>query len=208
MTQEVLETGRPPRQPRPWVAYAVGGVVLVLISMLSIAALADLAARTVEMNNLLTRVEASEAAMKAAQDEVAAALEPYSSGEMTDADRAKVRTELADIAARGRATIAEAGAGVADVRVMTWHRGIRDGQRAYYDHNAAWVAYLTKAEQNPETWFESQPDVNRTWDAAKAPLVSGVTVLDFGGALQRIQRIYDDGGADDSGGSSSAGQPA
>lgn len=204
MSQEVLETGVPPKSAGPpaWVAWAVGGVVLLLVAVGYSLAIGDLALRTATADRLLTQVEASEAAMKAAQDEFTATIEPYAADSMTDADREKLRADLADVAARGRDAIAVAGVGVAAVGVVPWQGNIAEAREAYLRHNAAWVAYLDAASKDPDEWFREQPDVNSTFYAAREPLVEALTLFDITNGLERIAVIYAD--SDEGGG----GQPA
>lgn len=200
MSQEVLEAGTAPKRDGfpAWVAWAVGGVVLVVITLGYALAIGDLVARTVTADRLLTQVEASESAMKAAQDEFTATIEPYSAGSMTDADREKLRADLADVAARGRDAIAAAGVGVGAVSVLPWQGNIAEAREAYLRHNAAWVAYLDAASKDPDEWFREQRDVNTTFYEARDPLVRALTLFDFTNGLDRIKVIYAE--SDESGG--------
>ncbi|MFM7598672.1 MAG: hypothetical protein ACKO70_09950 [Actinomycetota bacterium] len=204
MSQEVLEAGAPPsRDGVPaWVVWAIGGVVLAVITLGYVLAIGDLAARTVTMDRLLSQVESSESAMKAAQDEFASTIEPYSAGDMTDADREKLRADLADAAARGRDAIAAAGVGVGAVTVLPWQGNVAEARDAYLRHNAAWVAYLDAASQDPDEWFRDQPEVNSTFYDARVPLVEAVTLFDFTNAIERIKVIYADSDESNGGGQS------
>ena len=181
-----------------WIGGAVGLLVLVAVTAASLAIIGDLAARTVEMNRLLTSVEASESAMKQAQDQVNAALEPYADGNMTDAQRQKVEAELKVIATRGQQSIGAAGQQVKAVGVLPWHSKIADAQRAYLRHNAAWVAYMIAASDRPDQWFADQPEVNQSFADAKQPFIQAVTLFDIGNALERIKAIFADESAQDS----------
>ena len=200
MSQEVLEAGAPPKRDGvpAWVVWTIGGVVLVVITLGYVLAIGDLAARTVSADRLLTQVEASEAAMKAAQDEFSTTIEPYSAGSMTDADREKLRADLADLAARSRDSIAEAGVGVGAVSVLPWHGNIAEARDTYLRHNEAWVAYLDAASQDPDEWFREQADVNSTFYDARLPLVRALTMFDVANGLERIEVIYAE--SDESGG--------
>ena len=202
MSQEVLEAGAPPsRDGIPaWVVWAIGGVALAVITLGYVLAIGDLVARTVTMDHLLTQVESSESAMKAAQDEFTATIEPYSAGDMSDADREKLRADLADVAARGRDSIAAAGVGVGATNVLPWQGNVAEARDAYLRHNAAWVAYLDVASQDPDEWFREQPEVNSTFYDARRPLVHAVTLFDLGNAMERIKVIYAD--SDESNGGS------
>ena len=210
MSQEVPSTAEPratgqPRAETRSRGLIVGGVigffVLILFSAASLAVIGDLTARTVEMDRLLTAVEASESAMKTAQDQVTAAMEPYASGSMTDAQRLKLQAELKRIAAEGQAAIGAAGQDVGAVQMLPWHSRILDAQQAYLRHNAAWVAYMTAAADQPDEWFAEQPEVNQSFADAKDPFVRAVTLFDIGNALGRVKAIFASDQPEESGGS-------
>ena len=219
MSQEAPQPGRAagpnahPRGGRSWVAWIIGAVVLVVVSAASLAVLADLAARTMEMNQLLTAIESSESAMQQAQDDVNAALEPYSANDMTEKERRRLQARLKAIAGEGQQAIGQAGVEVQAVSVLPWHTQIADAQRAYLRHNTAWVAYMIAASDRPEQWFVEQPEVNDSFAAAKGPLIQGVTLFDFGRAMERLEEIFAPDAPDEDshdGGSSGGGnsQPA
>ena len=198
----VAPQARSSSRPGLWIGGVIGLFVLVCVTAASLAVMGDLAARTVEMNRLLTAVEASESAMKQAQDDVTAALEPYAAGDMTQAERAKLQSELKAIATKGQQSIGAAGQQVKSVGVLPWHTKIAEAQRAYLRHNAAWVAYMIAASDQPEQWFADQPEVNQSFADAKQPFIQAVTLFDIGNALERIKAIFaDDEPPPDSGGS-------
>lgn len=200
--RSAASSARPSGRLGLWVGGVIGLLVLMCITAASMAVLGDLTARTVEMNRLLTAVEASEAAMKQAQDDVNSALEPYATGNMTEAERAQVQAELKAIATRGQESIGAAGQQVKSVGILPWHTKIADAQRAYLRHNAAWVAYMIAASDQPEQWFAEQPEVNQSFADAKDPFVRAVTLFDIGNALERIKAIFaDDEPSPESGGS-------
>lgn len=214
MTQEVLEAG-PRAHPRrkggapTWLVWTLGILVLVVLTVASLAVIGEFTARTVEDQQLISAVEGSESAMKATQDEFAAVLDDYDTKNLSDADRAELLDRLAEVAARGKDAIASAGQGVADVQVLPWHTKIRAAQEAYLAHNAAWVAYMSAAADDPTEWFQAQPDVNSTFAAAKVPLVEAIPWIDAGELLPRVEAIFaEDTPAESDGGSSSGGGQA
>lgn len=204
MSQEVLEAG-PRAHPRGMptgLVWALGIGALVLITLANIVVVADLAARTAEADALVTAIESSESSMKATQDEFGRVLDGYDTENLTDAQREKLRAELARVAQEGQASIALAGVGVADVSVLPWHTSTEAAQSAYLAHNQAWVDYMAAASKDPAEWFRPQAAVNDTFAAARDPLVEAVPLFDVLRTLPRIELIYVTGGADDGGGQS------
>ena len=215
MTQEVLEAGRPAPQPRRGVhaglIWAVGILALIVLTAASVAVIAELTARTVEDEQLISAIERSESAMKQTQDEFAAVLDEYDAQNLTDAERAELLKKLGDVAADGEERIAAAGERVAMVQVLPWHEKIRTAQDAYLAHNAAWVAYMAAASEDPAEWFQPQPAVNDTFAAAKLPLVEAIPLIDVTALLPRVEAIFADTSGDGDGegnGGSGGGQAA
>jgi hypothetical protein len=204
VSQEVLETGQEsPRRGVPaWVVWTIGIAALVLITAANLAVAAELGIRSAEADNLVTTVEQSEAAMKATQVEFDEVLASYDTENLTDEEREQLRAELSDVAERGGAAIAAAGAGVAEVEFMPWHSQVQAAQEAYLAHNQAWVDYMAAAAEDPAEWFRPQPAVNDTFADAKLPLVEAVPLFDPLGTLERIQFIYVSGSGDSGGGES------
>ena len=200
----------PPRKGSAGLIVLIVAIVaLGLLALAALAASAQFAARTVEMNRLLTAIEKSEAAMEETQTQVIDAIKPYSSGNMTSSDRQVLMDKLSKVAAQGSEQIAAAGVGVADVRILPWDTRVKDAQRAYLAHNQAWVAYLDAAAKDPQELFKPQDRVNATFEAARRPLELAVPWFDPTGERARVDRIYKEGSALADGGSgNSGGQPA
>ncbi len=204
MTQEVLETGqeRPSRGVPSWLVWTVGIAALVLLTAANMVVGGELALRSVEADNLVRAVEQSETAMKTTQAEFDEVLSAYDTENLTDDEREQLRTELADVAARGEAAIAVAGEGVAEVQIMPWHAQLLDARAAYLAHNQAWVDYMAAAAEDPGEWFRPQPAVNDTFADAKLPLVEAVPLFDPLDTLSRIEIIYVTGSGDSGDGQS------
>ena len=204
MSQEVLETGqeRPSRGLPSWLVWTVGIAALVLLTAANMVVAGELALRSVEADNLVRAVEQSETAMKTTQAEFDEVLSAYDTESLTDEEREQLRTELADVAARGEAAIAAAGEGVAEVQVMPWHAQLLDAREAYLAHNQAWVGYMAAAAEDPGEWFRPQPAVNETFADAKLPLVEAVPLFDPLDTLSRIEVIYVTGSGDSGDGQS------
>lgn len=204
MTQEVLETGqeRPSRGVPSWLVWTVGIAALVLLTAANMVVGGELALRSVEADNLVRAVEQSETAMKTTQADFDEVLSAYDTENLTDDEREQLRTELADVAARGEAAIAVAGEGVAEVQIMPWHAQLLDARAAYLAHNQAWVDYMAAAAEDPGEWFRPQPAVNDTFADAKLPLVEAVPLFDPLDTLSRIEIIYVTGSGDSGDGQS------
>ena len=204
MSQEVLETGQEsPRRAMPaGIVWAIGIAALVVITAANLFVAAELALRSAESFTLVTAVEQSEAAMKATQVEFDEVLASYDTENLTDEEREQLRAELSDVAERGGAAIAAAGAGVAEVEFMPWHSQVQAAQEAYLAHNQAWVDYMAAAAEDPAEWFRPQPAVNDTFAEAKDPLVAAVPLFDPLSTLERIELIYFTGSGDSGDGQS------
>ena len=204
MTQEVLETGqeRPIRGMPSWLVWTVGIAALVLLTAANMVVGGELALRSVEADNLVRAVEQSETAMKTTQADFDEVLSAYDTENLTDDEREQLRTELADVAARGEAAIAVAGEGVAEVQIMPWHAQLLDARESYLAHNQAWVDYMAAAAEDPGEWFRPQPAVNDTFADAKLPLVEAVPLFDPLDTLSRIEIIYVTGSGDSGDGQS------
>ena len=198
VSQEVLETGaeRPSRGVPAWVAWTLGLVALVLITLANVVVAGELALRSLEADNLVSAVEQSEMAMMATQAEFDEVLSAYDTENLTDEEREQLSAELSDVAERGGVAIADAGGFVAGLLIMPWHTQLLDAQDAYLAHNQAWVNYMAAAAEDPAEWFRPQPAVNDTFADAKLPLVEAVPFFDFLQTLPRIELIYVSGSGD------------
>ena len=198
VSQEVLETGaeRPSRGVPAWVAWTLGLVALVLITLANVVVAGELALRSLEADNLVSAVEQSETAMKTTQTDFDDVLSAYDTENLTEEEREQLSADLADVAARGLAAIATAGEGVAEVQIMPWHTNILEAREAYLAHNQAWVDYMAAASEDSAEWFRPQPAVNESFAEAKMPLVGAVPSFDFLQTVPRIEFIYVSGSGD------------
>jgi hypothetical protein len=175
---------------------------LIIITAANLVVAGELTVRSIEADGLVRAVEQSETAMKTTQADFDDVLSAYDTENLTDEDRAQLRAELSDVAARGEASIALAGDQVGLVEILPWHTQLRDAQEAYLAHNQAWVDYMAAATEDPAEWFRPQPDVNTTFADAKLPLVEAIPLLDPLRLLPRIELIYVTGSGDSSAGES------
>jgi hypothetical protein len=162
-------------------------VAFVFTVLVGGALVADWAWRTAQMNELLDRVEASEAVMGELQDGVAEAFEEHGAGN----DNQKLDRELRDLAASAEIDIAEAGAAVAALPIAVWHGDIERARDAYLLHNEAWVQYMARASEDSAEFLRPQELVNQTFFDAQAPFVEAVPEPDPEDLLQRVIDIFD-----------------
>jgi len=182
-----------PISARGWFGPLIGGVAfLVTLGFLGpIAVVGDMALRHAEMEQLLTRVEASEAEMVLVQEEIEAITDDYESlPEPDDADRAELVGRLADAAAYGQEAIAEAGAVVAGDSYLPWHTSIVEAQRDYLAHNQAWQDYLEAAAIDPGELTMTQDDINTTFLDAEASMRAAVPPFASPELRQRVDLIF------------------
>jgi len=172
---------------RRWVPPAAGGLAFALTLLVGGAIVGDWAARTASMNQLLDRVEASEAVMGELQDGVAEAFEEHGGG----ADNEKLDSELRALAAEAEVEIAAAGAAVAELPIAVWHVDIERARDAYLLHNRAWVDYMARASEDSGEFLRPQEQVNQTFFDAQAPFVEAVPEPDVEDLMERVFAIYE-----------------
>lgn len=179
------------RAPRRWLPIILGALTFVIVLAGLGAIVADWTARNVEMRNLVTRIEASEAAMGTVQEDVTALAARYQAQlPLDDATQAQMDAELKAIAATGRDAIATAGDGVGDVPWFVWHRDVGAAEDAYLAHNRAWVAYLTRAAEDPAEFGRQQDDINTTFADAQVAIVDAVPLPALFDISDRVDAIF------------------
>jgi hypothetical protein len=155
---------------------------------------ADWGVRNVEMRNLVSAVEASEAAMTTTQEQVSNAFAPFDiGGPLTPEETELLRQQLTTIARDARVSIEQAGIAVAEVDVQPWHRAIKDAQLAYLVHNQAWVRYMEAAAQDPVEFINPQPLVNETFELAEPIMKRAVPQPPLFDLQARVAQIFIDG---------------
>jgi transketolase len=156
--------GQPARSFPSWIPW-VAGLAAFAITVLAGGALAgDWVARNVQMRELVTAIEGSEAAMGTVQDQINEAFDAYTATKNpTDAQKDAFDAALSNIAANGASSIALAGDKVAAVRLLPWDVGLWNSRQAYLDHNMAWQEYLSAAALNPIELTKDQPAINDTF---------------------------------------------
>ena len=109
---------------------------------------------------------------------------------LTENRRQELIAELRAIAERGEASIAEAGAKVAAVRIWPVNERLAQAQVAYLAHNFAWQEYLGRAAEDPAEFVSPQPEVNDTFFEARDPLWQAVPGIDLLDLERRLRVIY------------------
>ena len=193
VTQEVLEVGPTKRRAaRPGLIWAVGITYLVVFSLLASAALLLFTSRTVQADRLISAVEMSESAMVGVQAEVTVVFAQFEEEGLTEDRRQELIAELQEIAERGEASIAAAGAQVEAVEVWPINAGIEQAKEVYLAHNIAWQEYLAQAAEDPAEFVSPQPEVNDTFFEARGPLWRAVPGIDLLDLERRLRVIYAD----------------
>ena len=189
---------RAPRRPRRWLPIIAGAVTFVVVLATLGLVVGDVVARSIEMRSLVSRVEASESAMGALQEDVRVILSEYEGqAPLSDEDQAALDEKLTAAAAKGRDAIAAAGDRVAGVQWLAWHREIGEAQDAYLAHNRAWTDYLGRAATDPAEFARPQDDVNTTFEAAESPFRAALPALPLFDLADRIDAIFAPPAAED-----------
>jgi hypothetical protein len=170
---------------------AAVGVLMMTIAIVGVLAIGGLLGyRAWSMGQLLDGIERSEAAMIAAQELVAATVDGPQDlrGAQGDANAQALQQAAAEAGTELEAAAAE----IADVRLAPWDGAMGQARTSYLAHNGAWQAYLAGAAQDPEQWFEVDPEIDRTWNVFVADITDAVPSPDFTGVGQRVEVIVGD----------------
>jgi hypothetical protein len=179
------------RRPRRWLPVIAGALTFLIVLVLAGLAVGDAFARNVEMRSLVARVEASEAAMGALQNNVGEIFAEYEGRTpLSDEDQAALDEQLKAAAVAGRDAIGKAGRDVEAMRWLAWHREIGAAQDAYLAHNRAWQDYLDRAAQDPAEFVSPQDDVNSTFEAAERYFRTALPPLALFDLRDRVDAIF------------------
>lgn len=149
--------------------------------------LADWATKTYEINRLLDRVEASEAAMIRYQDRVGAVQLP---DDPDPADRDRAEQELMTAASEGRTEVEDAGEQVASVSFLPWHGELVAAQGAYLAHNRAWVDHLGRGAEDVSVLLGDDPLIDSTWATAEVRMRAAQPWPTWPTIQQRVDAIF------------------
>ena len=183
---EVMTEAPVERRTRRWIPWVIGGGVFALTLLIGGVLVADWAWRNAEMQALLERVEASEAVMGELQDAATEAFEEHSEG----GDRAKLDSELKQLAADAEIEIAAAGLEVAALPIAVWHVDIERARDAYLLHNQSWVEYMDRSSTSSAEFIAPQPLVNETFIAAEPFFVEAIPAPDVRDFAARVAAIF------------------
>jgi len=180
-----------------WIPLVAGAVAFLLTLGIGGAMGTDWLARNVEMDRLVSAIEASEATMGVVQDRVAVVFEELDSadlqGEPTDAQTKAAVTQLAEIALDGADSIGAAGREIAAVNVLPWHADIKAAKEAYLLHNYAWQAYMQAAIEDPVAFTVDQPLINTSFMDSEQPLADAVPGMSLFDLQTRVENIFIEG---------------
>lgn len=168
------------------------GLLVFLVTALGLGLVAaDWASRNLEMRALVSAVEDSEDAMKWTDDQVQSTIKQYgSTGKLNAADKKKAWDALSEAAYAGEFAIGAAGDEVAGITVLPWHKDILNAQAAYVAHNQAWQAYMKTAIDDPTQLFQTQPDINSTFEAAQPLMEKAVPIPALFELKDRVAAIF------------------
>ena len=183
----------PERRRRSWAGPLVGLLTLLVVVGLGLLVLGDWLAKNMEATRLITRIEASEAAMIAFQSDVEVAL--AAAGDLTAASPEQVdafNSALQDIAKKDLPAIAEAGDAVAATPILPIprHGELADARDAYLAHNQAWQDYLTVLAEDPTVFAQTQEEINSTFLAAEDMVRDGIPDIALFDLEDRVDVIF------------------
>jgi hypothetical protein len=180
-----------------WIPLVAGAVAFLLTLGIGGAVGTDWLARNIEMDRLVSAIEASEATMGVVQDRVAVVFEELDSGDLqgepTDTRTQAAVAELAGIAVDGADAIGAAGRVIAAVNVLPWHTDIKAAKEAYLLHNYAWQAYMQAAIEDPVAFTVDQPLINSSFMDSQQPLEDAVPQLSLFDLQVRVENIFVEG---------------
>ena len=154
-----------------WIPLVAGAVAFLLTLGIGGAVGTDWLARNIEMDRLVSAIEASEASMGTVQGRIA---EVFDQLDVDDRE-------------------------IAAVNILPWHTKIKAAQEAYLLHNYAWQAYMQSAAEDPVALTVDQPLVNQSFEDAQEPLESVVPVVALFDLEARVANIFIEGAPQSSG---------
>jgi hypothetical protein len=183
-----------PKQPswfRRWLPALVGALVFVLAVGFFGTIAGDTIARNIEMNNLVSAIEDSEAAMSDVQENVTGIAASYSDLlPLSPENQDSLSVALMAAAAQGREQIAAAREEVAGVRWAIWHQDIGRAQEAYLAHNQAWLDYLERASEDAAEFGRPQDEVNSSFVDAETAVRRAVPFIPLFDLPDRVDVIF------------------
>lgn len=186
-----MDNGPMSRSVRTWLPILIGALTFVLALVAFGTVAADVTARNIEMRNLVTRIEASEAVMGELQQGVQDIAGSYQDQlPLDDQQQAELDQALTSLAADSGAKLAAAADGVAGVQWLLWHQDIGKAQEAYLAHNRAWQAYLARAAKDPSEFGRQQDLVDSTFAEAEPIIRGAVPIIPMFDLDDRVDEIF------------------
>jgi hypothetical protein len=164
--------------------------MMVLAGAGILAIVAGLGLRTWELGRLLDEIEQSEAVMIDAQEEVRSIAEGALGEE--SADRAEAEESLQRIATESGEELAQIAEEIAVLRIAPWNDSIEQARTSYLAHSQAWQDFLGAASEDAEQWFETYPDIDRTWNVFVTDVGLAVPSIDAVGLGDRVDAVVGD----------------
>ena len=184
-----------------WIPLVAGAVAFLLTLGIGGAVGTDWLARNIEMDRLVSAIEASEVTMGVVQERVAVVLEELDAADLQgtptdaqiDAQTEAAVAELAAIAVDGADSIGAAGRAIAAVNILPWHTEIQTAKEAYLLHNYAWQAYMQAAIEDPVAFTVDQPLVNQSFIDSQEPLEDAIPEPSLFDLELRVENIFVEG---------------
>lgn len=168
----------------PWIA----GVAAVLLSVgFAFFTIGVVWLQGQQMSTLLTKIEASEAAMGRLQDNVAKSYAEHGD------DEAALNASLKKDAEDGIVAIGAASHDILEYKPIPLDQNMIDAQAAYLRHTSAWLAYLNKAAADPSEFSKDQPDVDSTFRAFEPKLRAAIPPIPMDDIQARVDAIFKNG---------------
>lgn len=184
----------PEHRPHRWIPLITGLAAFIVVGIAGGLVAADWVWRGLEMNALVTAVEASEDAMGRSQEDLAAAAAALQGVAKPTADeKAGLAADVSAAGARAEQRVQAAGLVVGQVAVLPWHREILQAQGAYVAHNLAWQDYLAQIAGDPAVYGTDQPLIDETFMASEPLMKAAVPDPDLFELGPRVDAIYTEG---------------
>lgn len=170
-----------------WLPWLAGGLaILAMVGFMALIA-GVIWAQNQQMSALVTRIEASEAAMMSVQESVAKSYAEHGT------DPTALDASLQEDAKAGIASIGKASHDIMAYQPLPLDPKMIEAKQAYLKHTAAWLAYLNAAAKDPAQFEADQPDVDNTFRAFEKKLRDAVPPIALGDLKARIDAIFTNG---------------
>lgn len=167
-------------------------LLVVVVLALVAAVAADQWQQRREMQALLDQVAASEQSIDAADGGLRVIVDYYSPvvfrADAPESVKAGFRSDLAAAAAQAQVRTRAEAAAVASVRILPWHRALRQARQTYQERVDGWSAYLATVASQPGSLFGAANDVLAPTKPARETLLDATPWWDAA-SRQRIDAL-------------------